>query len=359
MSVPGAAKAEAVPFEPIWLAREILRAEGAALLKLADRIAPDSLARAVELIQACSGRLVVSGIGKAGLVARKISATFSSTGTPSQFLHSAEAAHGDLGCFRSGDVALVLSYSGATEEIVRLLPPLAELRIPLIAVTGRRASPLGHAASVVLDLGQLDEACELGLAPSTTTTAMVALGDALALVVSRLRAFTARDFARFHPGGSLGRRLTRVEEVMRRLEDCRLGHTGQSVREAITATSRPGRRTGAIMVRDQAGRLAGIFTDSDLAKLIAQTRDDVLDRPIEDVMTGDPKVIRSGESLEGAIEVLDRHKISELPVVDACGFPIGLIDVTDILAIAGGRKPPAEPVRLAAGLRVFDRDANP
>lgn len=339
-------------FEQSRYAREVLRAEAMALWGLAERLPHQELCAAVELIQECSGRLVVSGMGKAGLIGRKIAATFASTGTASHFLHPAEAMHGDLGCIRRDDVILMLSYSGETEEIVRLLPSLGALGVPLIALTGRPDSSLGRAATVVLDLGRLDEACFLGLAPSTSTTAMLGLGDALALVVSRGRGFAPQDFVRFHPGGSLGRKLTKVDEVMRPLVECRLASQSQSVREVLVRQSRPGRRTGAIMLTDADGVLRGIFTDSDLARLVAESRDGEFDCRIELVMTRQPKVVVAGAGLDEALQILERHKISELPVIDAAGRPVGLIDVTDLIGVpscqcSGGRDAGEQPTTVS------------
>lgn len=330
----------------VGLARKILRDEGDALIQLARRLSGDAFAAAVELIERCRGRIIVSGMGKAGLIGRKLAATFCSTGTPSHFLHPAEAIHGDLGCVATTDVVLLLSASGETEEILRLLPNLVRLAVPLIAITCRGSSSLARAANVVLELGELREACPLGLAPTTSTTLMMALGDALALVVSQRRGFTARDFARFHPGGSLGRKLTYVEEVMRPLAECRIASDQLSVRQVIVSQSRPGRRTGAIMLLDETGRLSGIFTDSDLARLIAQSQDTALDQPICQVMTRTPKTIPAGKPLECALELLQEYKISELPVVDPSGRPLGLIDITDVIGWPGGAASTPTPVTL-------------
>jgi arabinose-5-phosphate isomerase len=201
-----------------------------------------------------------------------------------------------------------------------------------VAMTGRPESQLGQAASVTLDLGVVREACPLGLAPSTSTTAMLALGDALALVVSRMKHFTADDFARFHPGGSLGLKLANVEQAMRPVAECRLARSDQSVREALVHESRPGRRTGAIMIVDATGRLAGIFTDSDLARLLEHKRDQAIDGPIADVMTAAPTTVTIGTRLAVACEILAERKISELPVVDDNHQPVGLIDITDMIS---------------------------
>ena len=339
------ALASATAFEQLRLAREVVRGEGQTLLALADRIG-EAFCRAVAMIQAAGGSVIVSGMGKAGLIGQKVAATLASTGTRSHFLHPAEAIHGDLGRVHADDVALILSFSGRTEEVVRILPSLAAMKVPIIAVTGQPESPLGKQAAVVLDLGSIREACPLGLAPTASTTAMVALGDALAIVLSRGRAFSAEDFARFHPGGNLGRKLSRVDEVMRPLSQCRLAPTSQTLRQTLVAQSRPGRRTGAIMITDEAGALVGIFTDSDLARLLEANRDAAIDGPLADVMTRNPTTIAAGSLLAAACEALSRRKLSELPVVDAAGRPLGLIDITDVVGIQGepveSRNEPAE-----------------
>ena len=342
-------------FEQLRLAREILRGEAQAIEALADRLG-DDFCRAAQLVHECRGSVLVSGMGKAGLVGQKIAATLASTGTRSHFLHPAEAVHGDLGRLAADDVLLVLSYSGQTEEIVRLLPAIRAAGVPLLAITGRSQSPLGLAASVTLDLGEVREACPLGLAPSTSTTAMLALGDALALVVSRTKQFTADDFARFHPGGSLGLKLANVEQAMRPVVECRLAQSNQSVREALVHESRPGRRTGAIMVVDEAGRLAGIFTDSDLVRLLERKRDQAIDGPIAAVMTPSPTTVTVGTRLSAACEILADRKISELPVVDSDGKPVGLIDITDVVAIGPADKVPGPKSKVQSRLRLLNPD---
>ena len=318
------------PFDPLDHGQEIIRQEADALLRLAKRL-DHSFCACVDLISACRGSVIVSGMGKAGLIGQKIAATLASTGTRSQFLHPAEAVHGDLGRVAGDDVVLVLSHSGQTEEIVRLIPSLGEFRVPIIAITGNPHSQLGQAAWAVLDLGQIEEACSMGLAPSTSTTAMLALGDALALVISRLRGFTAAGFARFHPGGSLGRHLAQVQDVMRPLQCCRVASQSQTVREVLVQVGRPGRRTGAVMLTGQRGQLTGIFTDSDLAKLFESRRDNEMDRPVCRVMSPDPTAISRGAMMNKAIEIFAQKKISELPVVDDQHRPCGLIDITDVV----------------------------
>lgn len=330
MHANSAAAKDANTYNETDYARHILRKEAAGLLSLANRLSADVWREAVRLVRECRGRVVVAGMGKAGIVGRKISATLASTGTPSHFLHPAEAIHGDLGCLVGGDVMLVLSFSGETEEVTRILPSLQQAGVALIAITGAPRSRLGEAAQVVIDLGPLEEACDWGLAPSTSTTAMLAIGDALALTVSHQRGFQPQDFVRYHPGGSLGRKLTRVEEVMRPLADCRVAVEHATLRQVLEQ-SRPGRRTGAIMLTGQDGKLSGIFTDSDLARLVAHSQDQQFDQPIHRVMTRDPKLVSLGEGLEVALGILEEFRISELPVVDQDRFPRGIIDVTDLL----------------------------
>ena len=311
--------------------RDILRAEAEAVMRAADAL-DASFSRAVRLVEACTGSVVVTGIGKAGLVARKISATLASTGTPSHFLHPAEAMHGDLGTLRRDDVVLALSQSGETEEITRLLPHVAARGIRIVAITGRPESTLGRAADVAVATGPVREACTLGLAPSTSTSLMLALGDALALVTSSLRRFTHEDFAARHPGGSLGRQLMLVEEAMRPLAECRVAAPTDTVR-AVFARPLPARRTGAVMIIDDAGVLAGIFTDSDLARLFERRADAALDEPIGRVMTARPTTVPVGTRLRDAVAVLESRRLSELPVLGGDGRPCGLLDIVDLVGL--------------------------
>jgi arabinose-5-phosphate isomerase len=333
------------PHEQLRAAREILRLEAKAIWELSDRL-NKSFCQTVELLYACRGSAIVTGMGKAGLVGQKIAATLASLGTRAHFLHPAEAFHGDLGRIHPDDVVVVLSQSGETAEVVQLLPSLREFGVPIIAITAATTSTVGNAARVVIELGQLEEACSLGLAPSTSTTAMLAVGDALALVLSKLRGFRAEDFARFHPGGALGRKLRRVDDVMRPLAECRTAGDRQTVREVIVACGKPGRRTGAIMLTDAAGRLTGLFTDSDLARLFERRDEAALDRPIREVMAARPTTVLAGTRVRDAVALLAERKFSELPVVDAAGRPIGLVDVTDVVGMEAespsAESPPAE-----------------
>ena len=312
-------------------AAAVLRSEATAILDAADML-DESFCTAIELLQNCTGSVVVTGMGKAGLIGRKISATLASTGTPSHFLHPAEAMHGDLGVLRSDDLLLAISQSGETAELTQILPHVKSRKIPLIALTSQRNSTLGQFASVVVETGRLVEADSLGVAPSTSTTVMLAIGDSMSLVLSGNRGFSHDDFAARHPGGSLGMRLLKVEEKMRSVECCRLARPEDTVRQ-VFARPLPSRRTGAVMIVSTEGHLVGIFTDSDLARLFGNHQDDALDRPIGEVMTSEPISVLEGTRLEDAVSLLDTRRISELPVVNERGCPSGLIDIVDL---AGG-----------------------
>ncbi len=318
--------------EIIRLGREVITAEATTLAEQGEKL-DVSFCHAVELLRGLQGNLIATGMGKAGLIGQKLVATFASTGTRAHFLHPAEAIHGDLGRVHRTDVVLVLSQSGETAEVVGLLPALKRLGVPLIAISASAQSTLGQAAEVTIELGQLDEACSLGLAPSTSTTAMLAIGDALALVVSRIQGFQAEDFAQFHPGGALGFQLSNVEEHMRDMQACRVACADQTIREVLVACTKPGRRTGAIILVDREGRLAGLFTDSDLARLIEARNEEALDRPISQVMKKSPTTVLLGSKMSVAMEILGERRISELPVVDAQGCPRGILDVTDVVGL--------------------------
>lgn len=313
-------------------ARQVVRTEAAALERVAQRL-DASFPQAIDLFYQCAGRIAVTGTGKSADVGQKIAGTLNSTGSRAYVLDATRAMHGDLGMVHPDDVVLALSYSGESEEIVRLLDPLRTLAKAVVALTGNGRSTLARQADVAIVLGPLDEVCPLGLAPSTSTTAMIAVGDALAFVLSRMRAFTREDFARFHPAGSLGRKLLKVEAIMRRGGDLRLASAKDTVRDVFAGVRRRGRRTGAIMLVDTAGRLCGLFTDSDLARLVEQRRDGALDRSVAEVMTPDPLTVSHGSLVVDAIEILRTHRISELPVVDASGRPVGLLDITDMLGL--------------------------
>ena len=313
------------------LGKQILRQEAKSIRTLADTLDARFL-QAVYRILRCDGTIVVCGIGKSGTVGKKVSATLSSTGSPSHFLHAAEAIHGDLGKIKPNDVVLIFSQSGETEEIVRILPTLRSLRVSIIAVSASEQSTLARNAEIVLPIGQVDEADKHGLAPSTSTTVMIALGDALALTVSERRGFQAEDFAKYHPGGSLGRKLSLVDEYMRTLERCRMAPDSETIREVLTRHTVTGRRSGAILLTQPNGQLSGIFTDSDLARLFERHNEHLLDAPIRCVMTLKPTSVTLGTRMLEAISVMGEKRISELPVTNDEGFPMGMIDITDIVA---------------------------
>ncbi|HHI68170.1 MAG TPA: KpsF/GutQ family sugar-phosphate isomerase [Planctomycetes bacterium] len=314
----------------VGLAREVILQEARTLQSLADRLEEEPFSRAVELVVRCEGRVVVSGMGKAGLIARKISATLSSTGTPSLYLHPAEAVHGDLGRVLEEDVVLILSNSGETEEVVRLLDPVKRIGAALIALTGNKDSTLARWADIVLDLGTIDEAGG-GFAPTASTTAMLAMGDALALAVQKERNFAPEDLIRFHPGGFLGRSLLKVKEIMRSGKKTPLVREEDPVKEVVLVmTTTPG-RPGAAIVVDGGGRLSGIFTDGDLRRRLLEGSPSLLESPVREVMTRDPKRIHQDKLVSEAHQILRNNRIDQIPVVDEKDRPVGILDVQDIL----------------------------
>src|SRR5450432_1728433 len=315
-------------------ARAVIDTEAKAVGAMAAAIG-DDFERAVKLILDCPASLLASGIGKAGHVARKLSATFASTGTPSHFLSAGDAVHGDLGSIRRGDVVLVLSASGESDEILRLLSIVKKLDHPVIAITASKSNSLGKHADIVLEIGNLEEACPLGLAPSSTTTAMMALGDALALCVMKLRNFTADNFAVFHPGGQLGRKMIKVREAMtfRLGENLPVTSDRLSVGQVLREVSSIKRRSGAVILVDEAGKMSGIFSDSDLRRLITGDDGSALRRQIKEVMTKNPKRIQADHLASEAMALMQQYRIDELPVVDEHDKPIGLIDVQDLVIL--------------------------
>src|SRR4051794_4459296 len=323
------AEKKAAGHDVVEYAREVIRAEAEAISQLSGRL-NGAFAAAVEMVLDCTGRVVVTGMGKPGFIAQKISATFASTGTPSLFLHPAEALHGDLGRVVPGDLVIALSNSGETEEILRLLPALKRLGTPIIALTGGHRSSLAHAADIVLEIGPVPEACPLGLAPTASTAALLALGDALAMTVLHRRGFSPEQFAELPPAGALGRRLVRVREVMRTGAANPTVPASASLRETAAVMSTVG-RPGAASVVDGDGRLVGIFTDGDLRRLVQQ--DDVdFTRPVSAVMGRNPRTIAPDDLAITAAEILREGQIDQLPVVDDAGRPVGLLDIQDLLA---------------------------
>jgi arabinose-5-phosphate isomerase len=312
--------------------RSVVKAEAAALLALHRRMGRDFL-RAVDLLHRCQGNVVVTGVGKSGLIGQKISATLASTGTPSLYMHAAEALHGDVGRVRRNDVVLAVSFSGETEEVLRVVPVVRRIGARLLSVTGNPDSRLARWSDVALDLGRIAEACPLGLVPTSSTTATLALGDALAMTASRRRKFSREDYALFHRGGSLGRQLMTVGEIMRRGREVPTVRPDATVLRTLRAVSGVGgARAGATLIVDGRGRLVGIFTDGDLRRRLGKGKE-FLDLPIRDVMTRAPVTVRDGTLVAEALRILKDRKIDEVPVLDSRGRPVGMLDVQDILEI--------------------------
>jgi arabinose-5-phosphate isomerase len=312
------------------IGENVVRIEADALHALADRLAgpmADAFARAVECLYSCGGRVVVTGMGKSGLVARKIAATLSSTGTPALFMHPVEAVHGDLGMIVRGDVVLALSQSGDTEEILNLVPNIKRLDVKLVAMTGELRSTLSQAADITLDCSVAQEACKLGLAPTASTTTMVALGDALAVALAEKRGFKEEDFAELHPGGKLGKKLARVSRLM---------HTGDAVprvtpqtpmSQVIYEMSRKGLGVTTVVEGD---KLVGIISDGDLRRLLERRGKDVLDLTAGECMTRTPKTIHGDEFAAAALNLMEQKKITSLAVVDGDGRLEGMIHLHDL-----------------------------
>jgi arabinose-5-phosphate isomerase len=314
--------------------QQVLQTEADAVRSVSDLV-EDAFETAVRLILDCPGAVLTSGIGKAGHVARKLSASFSSTGTPSHFLNPAEALHGDLGSVRKGDVVLILSYSGESDEILRMLNVVKKLGNPLVAITSTTTNGLARASDVVLKVGKIEEACPLGLAPSATTTAMAALGDALFLSVMKCRNFTADDFALYHPAGQLGRKLIKVKEAMtfKRDENLPVASDKLTVGQVLQEVSSIKRRSGAVVLIHDDGKVSGIFSDGDLRRAITDDDGSVLRRPIRELMTKNPKRIHGDQLASEAIALMRPYRIDELPVVDDDDRPIGLIDIQDLIVL--------------------------
>jgi arabinose-5-phosphate isomerase len=309
------------------LARRVLAIEAEAVRGLIDRL-DERFLTAMKLILERRGRVVVSGIGKSGHIARKIASTLSSTGTPAYFLHPAEANHGDLGMIESGDVFIAISHSGESEELLSIIPLVKRRGAKLVALTGRADSSLGREADVLLDAGVAQEACPLNLAPTASTTAALALGDALAVALLDARGFSADDFARSHPGGALGKRLlTHVADVMRRDDDVPAVPESATFKQALLEMSRG--RMGMTAVLDAEERVQGIFTDGDLRRAL----DKVMDfeaTPVTQVMTASPRTIRPEALAVEAVQLMERHKVNQLLVVDERGRLVGALNMHDL-----------------------------
>ena len=310
------------------LAREVLTIEAEGLTTLIAKL-DVSFVKAVDLMYQAKGRVIVTGVGKSGIVARKLVATFNSTGTPALFLHPVEAMHGDLGMVSAQDVVLALSNSGETRELTILIPSLERLQAPLIAMTGRPGSTLGRLARVAIDTGVPREACPLGLAPTASTTAMLAMGDALAVALLTKRGFQAADFQRFHPGGSLGERLSlAISEVMLTGERVPLTPLSHTLSQAIAEID--AKRLGVTLVVDRRGSLKGIITDGDLRRALRKWGD-IQDRKVKEVMTPKPRHIGPGALASQTLELMEHHAITVLPVVDETQKVLGIVHLHDLL----------------------------
>ena len=307
-------------------ARRVLQVEARSVERLAERLGEDFV-RAVALLANCRGRVIVSGIGKSGIIVRKIAATLTSTGTPANFLHPVEGLHGDLGIVGMDDVAILISKSGETTDLSGLVDYLVRTGVPIIALVGKRESPLGSVAAVALDCSVDEEACPMDLAPTSSTTAALAMGDALAVVLLQEKGFWEDDFAQLHPGGSLGRKLTtRVEDVMITQEYPRL-HVGASMRDCIVPLAE---KRGTVPIVDADDRVEGVVTAGDLTRLMEE-REDFLDVPVSDAMTASPKVARADELGSAAIRRMEAHGIMALPVVDDDQRLIGIVHLHDLM----------------------------
>jgi arabinose-5-phosphate isomerase len=330
MTLP--APARTPELDRLAFARGVLRAEAASVQVVAGRL-DESFEAVVETLAGCRGRVAVTGIGKSAYVGQKLVGTFNSTGTRAYLLDATRAVHGDLGMVHPDDVALVLSHSGESEDLLRVLGPLNKLECAVVALTGTGNSTLARVADAAVVYGPVTEACPLNLEPSTSTTVMIALGDAIAFTLSESRQFTAEQFAVFHPAGSLGRKLAAVDAYMRKGAELRIAPATDTVRQVFAQVRHVGRRTGAVMLTDADGKLAGLFTDSDLARLFEDHADAAFDRPIADVMTRHPLTLPAGARVAEALDLLRARKFSELPVVDGAGRPVGMLDITDLIGV--------------------------
>ena len=324
---PGrATPGQSPPRQPREIAAEVLRTEAAAILGLLPQL-DERFDRAVDLLRGCTGRVVCTGMGKSGIVMKKIAATLSSTGTPALFLHPAEAVHGDLGMIVAGDVVLAASYSGTTEELLRLVETLKRLAVPLIVMTANAAGPLARHADLHLSVAIDREACPLNLAPTASTTATLALGDALAMALIEARGFTREDFALLHPAGQLGRRLLRVEQLMHTGDDLPVVGIATPMRDAIYEMSRKG--LGITAVVDEDGQLVGCISDGDLRRRLT-VDEELLRRTAGASMTPGPRTIAGGELAAAALQVMEQNRITSLFVCDAAGRPVGIVHIHDL-----------------------------
>lgn len=313
----------------IQTAKRVLKIEAHAVSSLAARL-DGNFSKAIDLILNTSGKVVITGMGKSGLICQKIAATFASTGTPAFFLHPAEGVHGDLGMLMKDDVVIAVSNSGETEEITRILPLLKRMGVRLIAMTGNKKSTLAKAGDVVLDIAVQQEACPLGLAPTASTTATLAMGDALAVALLEKKGFREKDFALLHPGGSLGRRLLKVGELMHTGGSIPIVDINASMKEVVLEIT--AKRLGITAVLDEQGRFAGAVTDGDLRRAL-EKGDDILDKRVKDIMTKNPKKIEKGTWAESALKLMEDYSITALFVYEGRreGKIVGVIHLHDLL----------------------------
>jgi arabinose-5-phosphate isomerase len=310
------------------IAKEIIRKESQAVSQLADKL-DESFEKAVELIYNCKGRVIITGMGKSGIIGRKITATFNSTGTPAVFMHPSEAIHGDLGIVRKEDVVLTISKSGDTDEIFELLIPFKRMGVPVISIVGNKTSQLAESSDCFIDASVDQEAESYNLVPTCSTTAALVIGDALAIVLLRRRDFSPEDFARLHPGGALGRKLLlRVEDLMHTGQEIPTVKLNSSIQETILEMT--SKRLGTTLVLDFDGRLAGIFTDGDLRRLV-EKNDNFMGKTAGEIMIASPKTVSKDELADKALNMMESFQITALPVVDSDNYPIGILHIHDIL----------------------------
>lgn len=310
-------------------AKRVLRIEADAISSLIDRIGEDFL-RAIDILYSCEGRVVVTGMGKSGIIGKKIAATLASTGTPALFLHPAEGIHGDLGMITKGDVLIAISNSGETEELNKILPLIKRLEIKLISLTGGLNSTLARTSDVVLDVGVKEEACPFGLIPTASTTAALAMGDALSVALLEKRGFKEEDFAFFHPGGTLGKKLLlKVEDLMHKGKDIPKVRDDTIMKDAIIVIS--SKKLGITSVVDVKGRLKGIITDGDLRRWLEKGKADIFGVTAKEVMTRNPKTIENDALAARAVSVMEQYSITALIIVDRDGRPEGIIHLHDLL----------------------------
>ena len=325
---PSVGDAESTRTSILEAGKAVLRAEAEAIRDAESRL-DDAFVRAVETVMGCTGRVCVTGVGKAGLIGNKIQATLASTGTLAYGLHPVEALHGDLGMIHGDDVVLALSKSGSS-ELIELLPRMRELGCMVILLTAKPNSPAAGHADIVLDIGQTEEACPLGLAPSSSTAAMLAVGDAIALTVMELKAVQPEQYASYHPGGALGRYLMKTHEIMRSEGNCPRVAESATLEACYQAILGAPRRAGAAAVTDKCGRLVGIVTHGDFFRLFSN-KAQAAGCPVTEVMTREPKRVHRGARVVEALELMRKHAIDELPVVDDDDRLVGMIDIQDLL----------------------------